>query len=310
MRASGLEHVTVLETDGAPVGLRRPPPRRRRRADCARLRPPRRAARRPARPSGPRRRSSRSSSTASAGRAAPSTTRARCSTSSRRCAACCERDGRLPVNLKFVVEGEEEVGSPHFEALLQRERDRLACDVVVVSDTSMWALDVPSTCVGMRGLVAFDVELRTAAADLHSGVYGGAVPNPAHHIARLVSALHDDERRVALPGFYDDVRPADRRGAGIARPAALSRRGLDGGGGRAPPRGRGGPLDARAGVVPPHVRRRRHRRGLHGRRHQDDRARAGRLQGHVPARPRPASRADRRRVPHVARTRASRTAST
>jgi acetylornithine deacetylase/succinyl-diaminopimelate desuccinylase-like protein len=113
----------------------------------------------------------------------------------------------LPVNVKFVVEGEEEVGSPHFEALLHREQDRLACDVVVVSDTSMWAIDVPSTCVGMRGLVAFDVELRSAVADLHSGVYGGAVPNCSHHIARLVASLHDQDGRVSLPGFYDDVRP-------------------------------------------------------------------------------------------------------
>jgi len=118
-----------------------------------------------------------------------------------------ERDGRLPVNLKFVVEGEEEVGSPHFETLLEREKERLACDLVVVSDTSMWAIDVPSTCVGMRGLVAFDVQLCSAAGDLHSGVYGGAVPNPAHHIARLIAALHDDDGRVTLPGFYDDVRP-------------------------------------------------------------------------------------------------------
>jgi acetylornithine deacetylase/succinyl-diaminopimelate desuccinylase-like protein len=128
------------------------------------------------------------------------------------------RTGQLPVNLRFVVEGEEEVGSPHFEALLQRESDRLACDVVVVSDTSMWAIDVPSTCVGMRGLVAFDVELRSASGDLHSGVYGGAVPNPAHHIARLVAGLHDDDGRVSLPGFYDDVRPlTDAEQASLAR---------------------------------------------------------------------------------------------
>ncbi len=115
--------------------------------------------------------------------------------------------GGLPVNVKFLVEGEEEVGSPHFEALLGAERERLACDVVVVSDTDMWAPDVPSVCVGMRGLVAFDVRLRTAAADLHSGLFGGAVPNPAHVIAGVVAALHDDDGRVAVPGFYDDVRP-------------------------------------------------------------------------------------------------------
>jgi len=116
------------------------------------------------------------------------------------------RDGRLPVNLKFLVEGEEEVGSPHFEALLQRERARLACDVVVVSDTGMISPDVPSTTVGMRGLAGFDVTLRTATIDLHSGMWGGTVPNPARLAARLIAALHDDRGRVTLPGFYDRVR--------------------------------------------------------------------------------------------------------
>ena len=116
-------------------------------------------------------------------------------------------DGRLPVNVKFLIEGEEEVGSPHFEALLRSERDRLAADVVVVSDTTMWAPDVPSVCVGMRGLVGYGVSLRTASGDLHSGLFGGAVPNSAHVAARLVAALHDADGRVAVPGFYDDVRP-------------------------------------------------------------------------------------------------------
>src|SRR5205807_7804919 len=116
-------------------------------------------------------------------------------------------DGALPVNLKFLVEGEEEVGSPHFEDLLWRERDRFGCDVVVVSDTGMWSRSVPSICVGMRGLVAFDVTLRTGSIDLHSGSFGGAVPNPAHIIADLVAALHDADGRVAIPGFYDDVCP-------------------------------------------------------------------------------------------------------
>ncbi|MGH9151136.1 MAG: dipeptidase [Acidimicrobiales bacterium] len=115
--------------------------------------------------------------------------------------------GRLPVNVKFLVEGEEEVGSPHFEQLLVAERERLACDAVVVSDTTMWAPDVPSMCMGMRGLVAFDVTVRTGTVDLHSGVFGGSVPNPAHLLARLVAGLHDADGRVALPGFYDDVRP-------------------------------------------------------------------------------------------------------
>jgi acetylornithine deacetylase/succinyl-diaminopimelate desuccinylase-like protein len=118
-----------------------------------------------------------------------------------------ETEGGLPVNLKFLIEGEEEIGSPHFEALLVGEATRLRCDVVVVSDTGMWAPDVPSTCVGMRGLVGFDVHLRTATGDLHSGVFGGAVPNPIHLLARIVADLHDHEGRVTLPGFYDRVRP-------------------------------------------------------------------------------------------------------
>jgi acetylornithine deacetylase/succinyl-diaminopimelate desuccinylase-like protein len=114
--------------------------------------------------------------------------------------------GRLPVNLKLLIEGEEEVGSPHFESLLVAEGARLACDVVVVSDTGMIAPDVPSTTVGMRGLVAFDVALRTASIDLHSGMWGGTVPNAALVAARLAAALHDDDGRVTLPGFYDHVR--------------------------------------------------------------------------------------------------------
>ncbi len=115
--------------------------------------------------------------------------------------------GRLPVNLKFLVEGEEEVGSPHFEQLLVSHPELLACDVIVVSDTGMISPDVPSTTVGMRGLVAFDVSLRSASLDLHSGMWGGTVPSAALIAARLVADLHDDQGRVTLPGFYDRVRP-------------------------------------------------------------------------------------------------------
>jgi acetylornithine deacetylase/succinyl-diaminopimelate desuccinylase-like protein len=121
--------------------------------------------------------------------------------------------GSLPVNLKFLIEGEEEVGSPHFESLLKRESGLLECDVVVVSDTGMISPDVPSTTVGMRGLVAFDVWLRTSSIDLHSGMWGGTVPNAAAVAAHLVASLHEDRGRVTLPGFYDDVReltPAEK----------------------------------------------------------------------------------------------------
>ena len=112
-----------------------------------------------------------------------------------------------PVTLKLLVEGEEESGSPHFAALLRREAERLACDVIVVSDTTMWAADVPSMCVGMRGLAAAEIELRGAERDLHSGSFGGGVPNPLHALADLLSGLHDDDGRVTLPGFYDSVVP-------------------------------------------------------------------------------------------------------
>jgi acetylornithine deacetylase/succinyl-diaminopimelate desuccinylase-like protein len=115
-------------------------------------------------------------------------------------------DGRLPMNVKFLVEGEEEVGSPHFEQLLVDHADQLGCDVVVVSDTGMWAPDVPSTCVGMRGLVGFDLRVRTGTGDLHSGMFGGAVPNPIHLLAGIVADLHDADGRITLPGFYDRVR--------------------------------------------------------------------------------------------------------
>ena len=117
------------------------------------------------------------------------------------------RDGALPVNIKFLVEGEEEVGSPHFEALLHAERDRIASDLIVVSDTGMISPSVPSTCVSMRGLVGMHVRLSSARGDLHSGVFGGAVPNAALVAAQLAAALHDRDGRVTLPGFYDAVRP-------------------------------------------------------------------------------------------------------
>ena len=118
-----------------------------------------------------------------------------------------ERDGRLPVNLKVLVEGEEEIGSAHFEALLKDHLDLFACDIVVVSDTGMISPEIPSTTVGMRGLVAFDVAIRTASIDLHSGMWGGTVPNAARIVSRLASDLVGEDGRVTLPGFYDKVRP-------------------------------------------------------------------------------------------------------
>lgn len=109
------------------------------------------------------------------------------------------------VNLKLLVEGEEESGSPNFGELIRRHADRLAADVVVISDTGMWAEDTPTVCTGMRGLADCQIDLYGPEQDIHSGSFGGAVPNPATEAARLAAALHGADRRVAVPGFYDGV---------------------------------------------------------------------------------------------------------
>jgi acetylornithine deacetylase/succinyl-diaminopimelate desuccinylase-like protein len=117
--------------------------------------------------------------------------------------------GRLPVNLKMLVEGEEESGSPHFSPLVERLRDRLACDLVLSADGAMWRADRPSITVASRGLVALDVTLTGAAKDLHSGRHGGSAPNPIRALARLLATLHDDDGNVTVPGFHDDIQPPD-----------------------------------------------------------------------------------------------------
>jgi acetylornithine deacetylase/succinyl-diaminopimelate desuccinylase-like protein len=112
-----------------------------------------------------------------------------------------------PVTIKLLIEGEEESGSEHFADLLRRERERLACDVIVISDTTMWAADVPSMCTGMRGLLPVEVTLTGPVRDLHSGSFGGGVPNPMHAMASLLAGLHDEQGQVTLPRFYDRVLP-------------------------------------------------------------------------------------------------------
>ncbi|MDT0631085.1 dipeptidase [Rubrivirga sp. S365] len=112
----------------------------------------------------------------------------------------------LPVNLKMMVEGEEENGSVHLAPFIEANRDRLAADVVLVSDTALFAPGVPSIAYGLRGLAYVEVELEGPARDLHSGVYGGGVENPINALARMIADLHDDDHRVTVEGFYDDVR--------------------------------------------------------------------------------------------------------
>jgi acetylornithine deacetylase/succinyl-diaminopimelate desuccinylase-like protein len=110
-----------------------------------------------------------------------------------------------PVTIKLLIEGEEESGSPHFADLLREKQQRLDCDVIVVSDTTMWSSDVPSMCTGMRGLAEAEVRISGPSRDLHSGSFGGGVPNPLHAMASLLAGLHDADNKVTIPGFYDRV---------------------------------------------------------------------------------------------------------
>jgi acetylornithine deacetylase/succinyl-diaminopimelate desuccinylase-like protein len=112
-----------------------------------------------------------------------------------------------PVNVTFLVEGEEETGSEHLEAFLESHRAELACDVIVISDTGMAAHAHPTLTYALRGIAALECVLTGPSQDLHSGVFGGAVTNPATALARLVATLHDADGRVAIPGFYDAVQP-------------------------------------------------------------------------------------------------------
>ena len=115
--------------------------------------------------------------------------------------------GELPVNLIFLLEGEEEIGSPNLPAFLEERKEELACDVIAVSDTGMVAPGVPTLGYGLRGITCCEVKVTGPTKDLHSGVYGGAVANPATAAAQMIASLHDQKGKVAVEGFYDEVEP-------------------------------------------------------------------------------------------------------
>ena len=121
--------------------------------------------------------------------------------------ACMKQMGRLPVNIRFVLEGEEEIGSTHLNGFIRGHKDELAADVVVISDSPMFDRGVPSICYGLRGLTYFQIDLRGTKTDLHSGSFGGAVANPAFVLAQILHRMKDGSGRVKIPGFYDEVRP-------------------------------------------------------------------------------------------------------
>jgi len=121
----------------------------------------------------------------------------------------------LPVNIKFIIEGEEEIGSKNLENFLEAHKSMLEADVVLISDTSMLSMENPSIDTGVRGLTYIEVEVTGANRDLHSGVYGGAVANPITILAQIIASLHDENNHITIPGFYDDVVEAslDERAA-------------------------------------------------------------------------------------------------
>ena len=124
------------------------------------------------------------------------------------------KTGNLPVNVKFMLEGEEEIGSVHLGAFCETHKEMLQADIILVSDTGMMASDIPSITVGLRGLAYWEVEVTGPNRDLHSGLFGGAVANPINVLSKMIAAMTDDRHRVTLPGFYDDVTevsPAERK---------------------------------------------------------------------------------------------------
>src|SRR5207302_7502244 len=121
--------------------------------------------------------------------------------------------GGLPINIKCMFEGEEEIGSPSLDKFIQQHQELLAADFVISGDGAMWRIDEPSLTVASRGLAGLELTLTGASKDLHSGRHGGGVANPLHGMARLIATLHDEAGRVAVAGFYDNVRdltPAER----------------------------------------------------------------------------------------------------
>ena len=117
-----------------------------------------------------------------------------------------KKTGRLPLNIRFFIEGEEEVGSVHLDEFVRSHKQDLAADVVVISDSPMFDRGIPSICYGLRGLKYFQIDLRGTKTDLHSGSFGGAVANPAMVLAQVLTQMKDRGGRIKIPGFYDEVR--------------------------------------------------------------------------------------------------------
>ena len=116
-------------------------------------------------------------------------------------------EGTLPVNVKFIIEGEEEIGSPNLPPYVEKNKEKLAADVILISDTSLYAPGKPAVCYGLRGLTGVQIDVRGAKGDLHSGLYGGGVQNAIHALAQILASFRDEHGTIQVEGFYDNVRP-------------------------------------------------------------------------------------------------------
>ena len=217
-----------------------------------------------------------------------------------------KQNGRLPVNMKFLIEGEEEVGSANLDNFVRAHKDLLKADVVVICDSPMFDRGIPSICYGLRGLAYFQIDLRGTKSDLHSGSFGGAVANPAMVLAQILAQMKDKSGRIKIPGFYDDVvelRPEERAEwaklpfnekkytAGSRRAEAVRRDRLH---------------HARAHLGAADLRSQRPAVRLHRRRRQDGASGRGDGEGQHAARAESGSEEDRRPVRGVPRRRSRR----
>ena len=203
-----------------------------------------------------------------------------------------QANGGLPVNLTVLIEGEEEVGSEHLEAFVEKHRADLKADVCVISDTGQLARGVPTITYGLRGLLYAELFLTGPSHDLHSGIYGGAVPNPANALCRLLASLHNPDGTINVPNFYADVIPLTdaERDSWRALPfdegamkAELNLSDLAGEAGYST-------LERR--WARPHLRRQRHHHRLSGRRRENGHPLRRQREGQLPPRAGAGPRAD------------------
>jgi hypothetical protein len=185
------------------------------------------------------------------------------------------KNGGLPCNVKVMIEGEEEVGSNNLGVFVKANKERLKADVVLISDTAMIANDVPSINTGLRGLSYVEVEVTGPNRDLHSGVYGGAVANPINALCEMIASLHDADRRITIPGFYDTVNELSKAERDALAEAPFDEEAYmkDLAYQRRARRERATP--AKSAAASAHVGRERHLGRLHRRRRQDRAAQQG-----------------------------------